>query len=195
MENPIKRLIMIGGSAGAYGTITNILEHLPKNFIVPIVIILHRSEKFTTKIESSLAEKLHLNVSTAKDKEIIQNNHVYFAPPGYHLLIEPNHSFCLDISEPVDFSRPSINVSFESASDIYHDNLTLFILSGANADGAKGMAYAASRGASCYIQSPNNAPLPAMPQSAYNHVSKAQIVNNLQLFEYFNHIPTPYEKY
>lgn len=190
-----KRLIMIGGSAGAYDIVAQLLAALPKDFRTPIVVILHRNEKFTTHIESSLANKLQLNITAAQDKGYIEENHIYFATPGYHLLIEPGYSFSLDISEPIEFSRPAINISFESAADVYGKNLTLFILSGANSDGAAGMAYAASLEAACYIQAPDEAHTPTMPQYALDKTPQAQIQTNKQLLYYFQHISTFYEKY
>lgn len=188
MHTPATQVILIGGSAGAYDLIVKILEVLPKPCNHAVVVILHRNPKFASSIEKSLSEKFGRDVSQAKDKESIRSNVIYFAPPGYHLLMEPDYSFSLDISDPVDFSRPSINVSFESAADVYGTHLKLFLLSGANADGAKGLAYAFDRGASCFVQATHDALVPVMPSAGVQECPDATALDNQQLLAYFSTI-------
>lgn len=181
-------LIVIGGSAGAYDVVVQILEQLPPNFRPPIVIVLHRNSKIHTQIEHRLAQRLQLSIEVAKDKQRIEQNHVYFAPPGHHLLVEPNGSFALDVSEPVSYSRPSIDVVFESAADVYQNKLTLLLLSGANTDGAKGIAHAAKYGATCLVQNPSEAAMPTMPAAAIKWCDKASPLRIEEIVDYFTHI-------
>src|SRR5690606_5939006 len=111
---------------------------LPKNFPLPVVVVIHRSRKHRSSIEELLNSKSKVKVKVAEDKDQLKKGTVYFAPSDYHLLVEPDGSISLDSSEPVLYSRPSIDVTFESIADVYRDNVIALLLSGANADGAEG---------------------------------------------------------
>src|SRR5690606_14598099 len=132
-------IIIIGGSAGSYTLIAGLLEQLPFNFEAAICIVLHRNRHYDTKIEKSLSRKLNKNIIPVIDKMDICKNNVYFAPAGYHLLIEPNNTFSLDCSEHINYSRPSIDVLFETAAQVYAVSCTAFLLLSANGDDAKGL--------------------------------------------------------
>ncbi len=186
MEEIAKNIIVIGGSAGAYEIIVDILDHLPTSFTAAIVIVLHRNSKYETKVESSLSRRLNRKVTSVKDKLPILTNNIYFAPPGYHLLVEPNFRFSLDISEPVQFSRPSIDVFFESVADIYGQNCTAFLLSGANTDGAEGIKRLADLNAPCFVQSPEEAKIDTMPKSAQTISKKVITLTNAKIIDYFS---------
>src|SRR5690606_11954465 len=116
-----------------------LLKSIPKNFPIPIVVIVHRNPKFESNFEYVLKNTFAIQIKSAEDKETIEGGKVYFAPPGYHLLIEPDFKLSLDNSEPVQFSRPSIDVTMESASEVYQENCIAILFSGANQDGAKGL--------------------------------------------------------
>ena len=106
IEKPATHMIAIGGSAGAYELIVELLESLPAHFSVAIVVVLHRNSKYETKIESSLSKRLNKKVISVKDKMTVLPDNIYFAPPGYHLLIEPHFSFSLISVSRCNFQGP-----------------------------------------------------------------------------------------
>ncbi|MFZ4263379.1 chemotaxis protein CheB [Sphingobacterium sp. HJSM2_6] len=188
MDTKASHIIAIGGSAGAYEMIVTILDHLPKEFSCSIVIVLHRNSKYETKIENSLSKRLNRPVLSIKDKFPILPNKIYFAPPGYHTLVEPNYYFSLDISDPIQFSRPSIDVFFESVAEVYGANATAFLLSGANNDGAQGFKKLLEHQSYCIAQSPADATIDTMPQSGINISKEVNVMTNKQVIEYFSQI-------
>lgn len=188
MMDKAQHIILIGGSAGSYNVIVEIIEALPQTFHAAVIVVVHRNPKFRTKIEETLSLKLKRPVAEARDKEDILENNIYFATPGYHLLIEPNQTFSLDISERVQFSRPSIDVLFESAADAYGQNCTAFLLSGANKDGAQGIKHIRSQGGTTYVQSPTDALISVMPESAIRLTDKVKVYNNEEIISYFRNL-------
>ncbi len=188
MEVKAENIIVIGGSAGAYELIVEILDHLPSYFKDAIVIVLHRNSRYETKIETSLSKRLKRNVISIRDKLPVLENHIYFAPPGYHTLVEPDQLFSLDISDPVQFSRPSIDVFFESVASVYGNRCTAFLLSGANNDGAVGIKYLINHGATCYVQKPEEAIINTMPLAAIKASDKVIVIPNHQIIAYFSQL-------
>ena len=173
-----KKIILIGGSAGSFGIITTILENLPAEIPYAICIVIHRNKSFNTKIEKTLSRKLNRKIISVTDKIEIEENVIYFAPPGYHLLIEPNFTFSLDVSEHVNFSKPSIDILFETCAQVFKNNCKAFLLSGANRDGAEGLRYIEKFGGDIYIQDPEDAIIDTMPISALASTKKAQTLTN-----------------
>ena len=168
-ENKIngpKKLIVIGGSSGGIEAVCLILEKLNSTFAIPIVLILHRSSSIDNSLTELISYKTNLNVKEADEKDELLERHLYIAPPNYHLLIEPDGSLSLDVSEKILFSRPSIDVSFESAARAYGPNLTAVLLSGANMDGSKGLLKVQLLGGKIFIQDPEEASVNFMPQKA-----------------------------
>lgn len=183
-SNP-STLIAIGGSAGAYDLVVEILENLPATFSAAIVVVLHRNSKYETKIESSLSKRFERRVLSIRDKTPILPNHIYFAPPGYHTLVEPGLRFALDVSEPVQFSRPSIDVFFESAAAVFQENCTAFLLSGANKDGATGFRSLIRHGAACYVQAPEEALMDSMPRAGLEASSQVAAWTQKEIINFF----------
>ncbi|WP_156306195.1 chemotaxis protein CheB [Sphingobacterium endophyticum] len=188
MEKTASKIIVIGGSAGAYELIVEILDHLPTEFSVAIIIVLHRNSKYETKIETSLSKRLNRNVISVRDKLPILENHIYFAPPGYHTLVEPDCIFSLDISDPVQFSRPSIDVFFESAAAVYGKNATAFLLSGANNDGSEGLKALVNNGSTCFVQKPEEAVINTMPLAGSLVSEKVKVISNQHIIDYFSQL-------
>ena len=186
MTPKANEIVLIGGSAGSYYLIVDILKTLPLTFLSAVIVVIHRNPKFKTKIEETLAQRLERNILQARDKESIQPGSVYFAAPGYHLLVEPDQTFSLDLSEPIQYSRPSIDVLFESAADVYGKNCTAFLLSGANKDGAEGILHIDNMGGKTYIQSPDEALMATMPQSAIHINKKTTIIHNEEIISFFS---------
>ncbi len=161
----IPRLIVIGGSAGSLSMVLRILPYLNVTLHIPVVTVFHRKSDDTTLIEV-LSSRTGFEVREVEDKGGILPNVFYIAPADYHVLIEKDYTFTLDDSEKVNYSRPSIDVTFESAADAYGANLTCILLSGANADGVNGLKIAKQKGSSIVIQDPASAEVPYMPQQA-----------------------------
>lgn len=163
-------IVAIGGSAGSISVIGELIEALPAPFDFKVIVVVHRSKNVISEMEQILAVKRkEIIVKEPDDKEPIQKNCVYLAPQNYHLLIEESHSFCLDYSEPVFYSRPSIDVTFESIAEIYTERAVAILLSGANGDGSRGMAGIIARGGTGIVQEPSTAAYPVMPQSALEY--------------------------
>jgi two-component system, chemotaxis family, protein-glutamate methylesterase/glutaminase len=131
--------IVIGTSAGGLHAVSSILPVLPGEYPLPIIIVQHRAKDSKELLEDVLQYKTKLKVKQIDEKERIGAGFVYLAPPDYHLLIEKDRTFSLSADPPVMYSRPSIDVLFESAAIVYREKLVAIILTGANHDGAKGM--------------------------------------------------------
>lgn len=173
--------VVIGGSAGAIDALLTLLPLLPDDFDVPVVVIVHLAPDKPSYMPEVLGSRTRLRVKEAEDKEPMQRGHLYVAPPNYHLLLERDRTFSLSMDAPLHFSRPSIDVTFDSAADVFADRLVGVLLSGANEDGAAGLARIADRGGTILIQRPSTATALAMPEAALaatqdNHVlSPAEI--------------------
>lgn len=185
MSDYASEIILIGGSAGSYNLINEILEILPTNLEQAICIVLHRNPSFPTKIETSLSEKLNRPILSVLDKMKIRKNHIYFAPPAYHLLVEPNFTFSLDGSEPINFSRPSIDVLFQTCAQVYGEKCISFLLSGANSDGALGLKAIEDFGGKTFVQDPKDAIMDVMPLAGIQASNKAKVLRNHEIINYF----------
>ena len=165
MEQNFK-IIVIGGSAGSFNVIRKILSSIPDSFTIPIVMAFHRLKDKRNGFVESLETCSNLRVIEPHDKDIIAPGNAYLAPSNYHLLIEPAWTFALSTEEEVNYSRPSIDLTFETAGSAYHKKMIGIILSGANSDGAKGAYNARKNGAFTIIQDPDDASFSTMPLEA-----------------------------
>ncbi|EAU66119.1 chemotaxis response regulator protein-glutamate methylesterase group 2operon [Stigmatella aurantiaca DW4/3-1] len=143
-----------------------LLPALPKDFRPALLIVMHLPRERPSLLIEIFERKCALPVREAQDKELVQPGTVYFAPPDYHLLVDVGPSLALSADDPVYFSRPSIDVLFESAADIYGPQLAAIILTGANADGARGTAAVREAGGITVVQAPETAMSAAMPTAA-----------------------------
>jgi two-component system chemotaxis response regulator CheB len=160
------RLVAIGGSAGGVAALGSILPALPADFGLPVVVVLHQPPSRTSLLADLFGRRCRLPVLEAYDKAQVEPGHIYFSPPDYHLMVEGDFTFCLSVDGPVNFSRPSIDVLLESAAASIGDAVLALILTGTNADGARGMRAVRSVGGIGWVQSPDSAHSPAMPRSA-----------------------------
>ena len=160
------KVVAIGGSAGSLEVILDIVRHLPENPAAVFIIVVHRKNDKDSVLQNLLSQKTTLTVIEVEDKEMIVPNTIYLAPPGYHLLIENETTFSLDSSDKIHFSRPSIDVSFESISEIFKERVIGILLSGSNADGAQGLAAIKSMGGRTIVQDPKTSEVGYMPQQA-----------------------------
>jgi two-component system, chemotaxis family, protein-glutamate methylesterase/glutaminase len=159
-------LVAIGTSWGGLHALETVLGGLPDDFQIPIAIVQHRAvDSGSGALTRVLSVRSGLDVREAEDKDQIEPGRVYIAPPDYHLLVDA-HGFALSIDEPVQHSRPSIDVLFESAADTYGQRVICVILTGANADGACGLGRVKRRGGVTIVQDPQTAAKRAMPDAA-----------------------------
>lgn len=166
--------VVIGGSAGAIEALSRILPALPRDFPLPVVAVVHLPPEEKSLLPEIFTPRCHLAVKEAEDKEALAAGTVYFAPPNYHLLVEANRTLSLSSDEPVNFSRPSIDVQFESAADAYGTGLVAVVLTGASHDGAAGARAVAAAGGTVLVQRPDTAEASLMPQSALDACATAR---------------------
>jgi two-component system chemotaxis response regulator CheB len=168
--------VVIGASAGALEALSVLLPALPAAFNLPVIVVVHVPPDRRSMLAELLQQRCRILVREAEDKEAISRGTAYLAPPDYHLLVELDKSFALSSDEPVHFSRPSIDVLFESAADAYGSALIAIVLTGANADGAKGMGAVAAAGGTAIVQNPESAFAAAMPESALELTPNARVM-------------------
>jgi two-component system chemotaxis response regulator CheB len=160
------KAIVIGASAGGLAALSFILEKLPGTFSLPLIVVQHRVKDQNYLLEEVLQSKCAIKIKQADEKEKIEPGTVYIAPADYHLLLEQDHTFSLSSDQPVHYSRPSIDVLFESAASAYGKELVGVVLTGANSDGAMGAVAIRQAGGLTIAQSPDEARFPYMPTSA-----------------------------
>lgn len=158
--------VVIGASAGGVHALLALLSGLPAHFSLPIIAVLHLPKERDSRLADVFQQRLDMTVREAADKETIAPATLYFAGSGYHLSIETDRTFSLSCEEPVNYSRPSIDVLMESAADAYGAGLAGVLLTGANFDGAAGLARIKQRGGLTAVQDPAEAQVATMPQAA-----------------------------
>ena len=177
------KAVVIGVSAGGLKALSAILPGLPADYPLPIMIVIHLPPDRDSVVAELFDDKCALTVREAEDKEDILPGHVYFAPPDYHLLIEPDYRLSLSSEEPVLFSRPSVDVLFETAADVYGEGLIGIILTGANPDGAAGLKAVMTAGGQALVQRPDLAYASAMPEAALALSPQAEALTLEQIAE------------
>ncbi|KQV42908.1 MULTISPECIES: chemotaxis protein CheB [unclassified Duganella] len=160
--------VVIGASAGGVNALLQMLPALPRGYRLPIVVVLHVKSGRQNQLVEVFQQKVALPVREAGDKEDVIPGTLYFAPAGYHLLLENDRSFSLSCDAPLHFTRPAIDITMETAADAYGAGLAGVLLTGANEDGAAGMAAIGRAGGLTVVQDPNEAEIATMPQEAIN---------------------------
>lgn len=160
------RAVVIGASAGGVAALFQVLGTLPSAFAIPVLCVLHLPDDRHSQLAGVLQRRLHRPVCEARDKERISGGQIYVAGPGYHLSVERDLTLSLSQEEPVHFSRPAIDFLFISAADAYGDSLLGVLLTGANEDGARGLAYIKNNGGRTIVQDPRDAQVALMPEAA-----------------------------
>ena len=180
------KAVVIGVSAGGFAALTKLFSTLPKDFPLPIIVVQHIHKHQSGYLFEHLNKHCALKIKEADEKEIIKPGNIYFAPPNYHLLIEEDKTFSLSVDEKVNYSRPSIDVLFKCAAEVYKNQLIGIILTGANNDGTDGMRIIKENGGLTIAQDPRDAEFPVMPQSAMNKVEMDIIFTLENLTFHFN---------
>jgi len=160
------RAVVIGGSAGGVEVLVDILSGLPSDFGLPVLVVQHLHPSDDGGLARHLSRETPLRVIEPCDKEPIKHGCVYVAPANYHMLAERNETISLSMDERINWSRPSIDVLFESAARSWGEWVIAIILSGANTDGAKGVQAVKEAGGQVIAQDPAEAEHPVMPQAA-----------------------------
>lgn len=168
---------MVGVSAGGLHALQAIIPALPANFPVPIAVVHHVGAQGDAYLCEHLSRLSAITVKEAEEKEILAPATAYLAPAGYHLLIEPDRSFSLSVDEKVNFSRPAIDILFESAAEAFGRGLIGIVLTGANADGALGLRAIKRHGGLTIVQNPETAEVAFMPRAAIEAARVDYIAN------------------
>lgn len=178
--------VFIGASAGGIEAVSEILSRLDSRCGVPVIVVIHLPRSRDTDLVSVFQSQCALAVVEVEDKQPLVNGQVFVAPPDYHVLVEDTVSLALSSDEQVNYSRPSIDVLFESAADVFSANTLGIVLSGANRDGAFGLAQIIRAGGIGLIQAPDQASSPTMPAAAITACPTALIMKLQQIADYLN---------
>ena len=168
-------VVGVGTSWGGLAALSKLLRDLPADFGLPVVVVQHRGKDSDRLLAELLQDTTDLKVCEVEDKEPLTPGMVHIAPANYHVLVDDGY-LSLTLDEPVRFSRPSIDVMFASAADAYGPRAIGVVLTGANEDGARGLADIVKRGGLALVQNPRTAEIPIMPQAAVKAVPNAEIL-------------------
>ncbi len=181
-------LIIIGGSAGSLQVIIEMIKKLNDTLTVPMVLVLHRKAQSGNILQTLLQQFTRIPVVEIEDKTEVRENTIYIVPADYHVLFENRKNMSLDSSEKMNYSRPSIDVSFRSAAEIYGENMIAVLLSGANADGVEGLSHIKRNNGKVWIQDPETAEVYYMPRHAKEEIDYDLIIKPADLADYINRL-------
>jgi len=180
------KAIVIGGSAGSFKVVTKIISLLPKNIGFPVFISLHRLRSIRIGFAETLGIFSTLQIVEPSDKELIEPNKIYIAPSNYHMYILQNGRIGLSVEEELNHSRPSIDMTFITASEFFKKNLLGIILSGANNDGANGLLKIKENGGLTIAQQPKECEVSVMPLSCIENNSAGKILTINEIIKNIN---------
>lgn len=183
--------IVIGGSAGALDALLAILPALPADFSIPLALVVHLPPDRPSYLADVLGRHCRLRVEEVEDKDPLRSGTLHVAPPNYHLLLERNGSLALSVDEQVLFSRPSIDVLFESAADALGSSVLGLLLTGASHDGARGLARIRRAGGTTVVQSPDSALVRTMPEAALELNAEHEVLALDQIGPFLAHLAHP----
>ncbi|HIE16212.1 MAG TPA: chemotaxis protein CheB [Bacteroidales bacterium] len=172
------KALIIGGSAGSFKPVNNILKELPKNISIPVFLILHRLKHVRSGFVEALSLKSAIPVLEPFDKQRYQKGIAYLSPSNYHMYFDFGNKILLSTEEQVNHSRPSIDLSFMSAGYLFGNKLLAVILSGANTDGAKGMKVIQEFGGTTIVQNPDDCLIDTMTKGTINKIEPNYILNS-----------------
>jgi two-component system, chemotaxis family, protein-glutamate methylesterase/glutaminase len=181
-------LVVVGTSWGGLAALRTLVAGLPSTFRMAVALVQHRHKESDHLLRTLLQERSSLEVCEVEDKMPLEHGRIYVAPPDYHTLVEPGH-FSLSTEAPVRFSRPSIDVTFQSAADSYGHRTVGIVLTGANADGSEGLRRISDRGGMALIQDPSTAESTVMPIAAVKAVPRAKVMGLDALVKFVAQLP------
>lgn len=177
---------IIGGSAGSLDVLLKVLPKVSPDISFPIIIVIHRKHGADSLLPDLLSSRTSLIVKEADEKERIVAGTVYIAPSDYHLLIETDQTFSLDYSEKINYSRPAIDATFQTAAEVYKNKLVCLLLSGSNADGVTGLKSVKAWDGIAVIQDPETAQVAYMPEQARKQVEIDRILRIEEVADFIN---------
>jgi len=178
------KAVIIGGSAGSFQVVTKILSSLDEKFPLPVLLCLHRLKHVRSGFVEALSLKSNIPIEEPNDKDTLKSGRAYLAPANYHMFLELANRVALSTEEPVNHSRPSIDLSFITAASAYRDKLIGIILSGANRDGAKGLKVCGEKGGVTIVQDPNECEVKTMTESAMQLTKVDHVFSTDQIIRY-----------
>ncbi|MCR8557084.1 chemotaxis protein CheB [Mucilaginibacter sp. BJC16-A38] len=176
-------ILLFGGSAGSFKLLFNIVKLLPATLNKAVIIVMHRKRNFVSEVEKLFAQNSRMSLHEIDDKDKIKQGTIYIAPANYHVLFEASGNFALDVSDAVWYSKPSIDITFESAAEAYGDKCMAILLSGANQDGAEGLLKLRNAGSLTIVQHPDDAEMPEMPTQALNLNAADYVLRTSEILE------------
>lgn len=182
------RVVVVGGSAGGSLVLRALVESLPRGFEPPVLAVLHRHPSTDESLAEYLGSDARVVVHEPCDKQGIASGTVYLAPANYHMLLEEDGSIQLSVDEKVNWSRPSIDVLFESAARAFGEAVVGIVLSGANSDGAEGIRAIRGVGGETIAQDPVEAAFARMPQAAIDTGCVGRILTQSEIVKYLSGI-------
>jgi len=188
-KDPVERaheVLVIGGSAGSLEVIMSMLPDLQTPLKIAIIVVVHRKYVADSSLSHLFSYKTAIPVKEIEDKDPVLPGCIYVAPVDYHLLVEQDRVFSLDLSEKIHYSRPSIDITFECVSEVYGAKTACLLLSGANADGVHGMKLVQSRGGITAVQDPATAMVPFMPELALTELASDTILRPEEIAGFVN---------
>ena len=180
------KALIIGGSAGSFQVILKIISNLPKNFALPVFLSLHRLKHVRSGFVEALLTKSILPIKEPFDKEQIKPGTIYLAPANYHMYMELGGRISLSTEPVVNHSRPSIDLSFFSAANVYREKLIGIILSGANLDGALGLRQVKKYNGLTIVQDPAESQINTMPNAAIEKTKVDYIYKTQEIINFLN---------
>jgi two-component system chemotaxis response regulator CheB len=180
----VYKAIVIGGSAGSFQVVTKILSALPKTLSIPVLLSMHRLKHVRSGFLEALALKSNLPIIEPDDKEQIKPGRAYLAPANYHMYIELGNRIALSTEEPLNHSRPSIDLSFITAAQSYREKLIAIILSGANSDGAIGLQKVKEHNGITIVQDPKECQVRTMTEAAIKQTQIDYIFTTDQIIKF-----------
>ncbi len=181
-------IAVIGASAGGLSALEAILKVLDKDLSTPIIIVQHLSPDGGDAILKLLKKYSLIELSEPTDKELLENNHIYLAPPDYHLMIEDDHSISVYMGPKENYCRPAIDVLFETAAEVFLDKTLGILLTGANRDGTRGLRVIKDFSGVTVAQDPKEAQIAVMPQSAIDNGAVDHILTLEQIGKMLNRV-------
>ncbi len=182
------KAVIIGGSAGSFQVVTKILSSLSDRFPLPVLLCLHRLKHVRSGFVEALSLKSNIPIEEPNDKETLKPGRAYLAPANYHMYIELANRIALSTDEPINHSRPAIDLSFITAANAYRDKLIGIILSGANRDGAMGLKIVSEKGGITIVQDPKICEVKTMTESAMQLTQVDHVFSPDQIIQFLSKI-------
>lgn len=185
-KGDIKRLYIIGGSSGSLDVLLSVFSLFQPLPQAAIIIVLHRKSFRDSMLPELFTLHTSLIIKEAEEKEVITAGYVYIAPADYHLLVEADGTLSLDVSEKINYSRPSIDISMETAAEAYRNKVVGILLSGANADGVIGLQKIKGCGGITIAQDPITAIVDYMPRQAITRGAASLVLTPKEIADFIN---------